>query len=133
MYPQSDGSLGTVDIDASKWFVDLWVRLSFAIFAIFDVKRELKLLEMAWDQVQTCLIFPLRWAGFPIKIGRNAQWYTYFRWISMNFRSFTLFSSLKVLYNKQIRRWFNMAMSFLDISGALDGEPPMSHVDFKKW
>ena len=44
------------------------------IFAIFDVKRQLKLLEVACDQVQTCLIFPLRWAGFPVKIGRNAQW-----------------------------------------------------------
>ena len=52
----------------------LLVNLSFVIFAIFDVKRQLKLLEMACDQVQTCLIFPLRWAGFPIKIGRNAQW-----------------------------------------------------------
>ena len=74
VYPQSDGSLATADIDASKWFVDLWVHLSFAIFAIFDVKRELELLEIACDQVQTCLIFPLRWACFPIKIGRNAQW-----------------------------------------------------------
>ena len=74
MYPQSDVSLAIVDIDASKGFVDLWVHLSFAIFAIFDVKRELKLLEMACDQVQTCLIFPLRWACFPIQIGRNAQW-----------------------------------------------------------
>ena len=24
--------------------------------------------------IQTCLIFPLRWAGFPIKMGLNAQW-----------------------------------------------------------
>ena len=48
-----------VDIDASKGFVDLWAYLSFAIFAIFDVKRQLKLLEMAYDQVQTCLIFPI--------------------------------------------------------------------------
>ena len=63
-----------VHIDASKGFVDLWVHLSFAIFAIFDQERQLKLLEMAFDQVQTCLIFPLRWACFPIKIGRNAQW-----------------------------------------------------------
>ena len=62
-----------IDIDASKGFVDLWVHLSFAIFAIFDVKRQLKLLEMAYDKVLTCLIFPLRWACFPIKIGRNAQ------------------------------------------------------------
>ena len=74
VYPQSDGSLAIVDIDASKWFVDLCVHLTFAIFAIFHVKRQLKLLEMACDQVQTCLIFPLRWAGFLIKIGRNAQW-----------------------------------------------------------
>ena len=74
MYPQNDGSLAIVDINGSKGFVDLWVHLTFAIFAIFNVKRQLELLEMACDQVQTCLIFPLRWAGFPIKIGRNAQW-----------------------------------------------------------
>ena len=74
MYPQSNESLATVDIDASKGFVDLWVHSSFAIFAIFDLKRQLKLLEMAFDQVQTCSIFPFRWAGFPIKFGRNAQW-----------------------------------------------------------
>ena len=85
VYPQSDGSLATVDIDASKRFVDLWVHLCFAIFAIFDVKSELKLLEMACDQVQTCLIFPLRWAWFPIKIGRNAQWEHLF---SMYFNDF---------------------------------------------
>ena len=77
VYPQSDGRLATVDIDASKGFVDLWVHLFFAIFALFDVKRELKLLEMACDQVQTCLIFPLRWACFPIKIGRNAHLYLF--------------------------------------------------------
>ena len=47
MYPQSDVSVAIVDIDASKGFVELWVHLSFAIFPIFDVKRELKLLEMA--------------------------------------------------------------------------------------
>ena len=66
VYPQSDVSPATVDIDASKWFVDLWVHLSFAIFAIFDLKGQLKLLEMAFDQVQTCLIFLFRWAHFPI-------------------------------------------------------------------
>ena len=59
VYPQSDGSLAIVDIDALKGFVDLWVHLSFANFDIFYVKRPLKLLEMAYDQVQTCLIFPL--------------------------------------------------------------------------
>ena len=39
VYPQSDGSLAIVDIDALKGFVDLWVHLSFAIFAIFDEKN----------------------------------------------------------------------------------------------
>ena len=58
VYPQSDRSLAIVHIDASKGVVDLWVHLSFAIFAIFDQERQLKLLEMAFDQVQTCLIFP---------------------------------------------------------------------------
>ena len=85
MYPQSDGSLAIVDIDASKGFVDLWVPLIFAIFAIFDVKRQLKSLEMACNQIQTCLIFPLRWAGFPIKIGGNAQWEHLFSMFSMIF------------------------------------------------
>ena len=74
VYPQSNGSLAIVDIDASKEFVYLWVHLSFAIFAIFNLKRQLKLVEMACDQIQTCLIFPLRRACFPIKICRNAQW-----------------------------------------------------------
>ena len=44
VYPQSDGSLAIVNSDALKGFVDLWVHLSFAIFAIFDLKRQLKLL-----------------------------------------------------------------------------------------
>ena len=30
--------------------------------------------EKVFDQYLTCLIFPLRWACIPIKIGRNAQW-----------------------------------------------------------
>ena len=86
VYPQSDVSLAMIDIDASKGFVDPWVHLSFAIFAIFDLERPLKLLQMACDQVQTCLIFPLRWACFPIKIGRNAQWVHLF---SMDFDDFS--------------------------------------------
>ena len=76
LYPHSHGSLEIVDIDASKGFVYLWVQLSFAIFAIFDLKRLLKLLEMACDQIQTCFIFPLQWACFPTKIGRNAHRYS---------------------------------------------------------
>ena len=72
VYPQSEVSLAMIDIDASKGFVDLWVHLSYAIFAIFK-------------QVQTCLKFPLRWACFPIKIGRNVQWVHLF---SMDFDDF---------------------------------------------
>ena len=96
VHPQSDGSLAIVYIDASKWFVDLWVHLSFAIFDTFDKKRQEKLLEMAFDQVQTCLIFPFRWAHFSIKDSRKTQWVHPF---SMNFnwfRSVCLYSSLKV-------------------------------------
>ena len=96
VYPQTDISLAIVDIDASTGFVDLWVHLSFAIFAIFDLKRHLKLLEMAFDQVQTCLIFPFRWAHFPIKNSRKTQWVHPF---SMNFnglRSVCLYFGLKV-------------------------------------
>ena len=74
VYPQTDDGFRWVDIDPSKVFVDLRVHLSFAIFAIFDLKRQLELLEMPCDQIQTCLIFPLRWAAFHIKIGWNAQW-----------------------------------------------------------
>ena len=96
MYPQRNESLATVDIDASKGFVDLWVHLSFAIFAIFDLKKQLKLLEMAFDQVQRCFIFPFRWAGFPIKFGRNAQWVHPFSMNFNDFRSVCLYFSLKV-------------------------------------
>ena len=55
-----------VDIDASKGFVDLWEHLALAILANFDVKKT--------TETALSLIFPFRWAGFPIKIGRNAQW-----------------------------------------------------------
>ena len=96
MYPQSDGSVAIVDVDASKGFVDLWVHLSFAIFALFNVKRQLKLLEMAYDQVQTCLIFPLRWAGFLLNLVKMLSGNTYFRCISMIFCPLALSFYLKV-------------------------------------
>ena len=89
-------------IDASKGFVALWVHLSFAIFAIWDLKRQLKLLEMAFDQVKTCLIFPFRWAHFPIKNSRKAQWV---HPISMNFngsRPVCLYFSLKSIFDEKI-------------------------------
>ena len=66
VYTQRDVSLAMIGIDASKAICDLWEHLSFAIFAIFDLKGQLNLLEMGFDQVQTCLIFPFRWAPFPI-------------------------------------------------------------------
>ena len=49
VYPQSDVDVSPamIDIDASKGFVDLWVHLSFTIFAIFDLERRLKLRQMA--------------------------------------------------------------------------------------
>ena len=34
VYPQSDGGLAIVHIDASKGFNDLWVHLTFAILLI---------------------------------------------------------------------------------------------------
>ena len=64
--------------------------------AIFDLKRELKLLEMTCDQVQTCLIFPLRWACFPIKIGRNAQGVHLFSMDFDDFLTIYLIFSLRV-------------------------------------
>ena len=99
VYPQSDGSLAIVDIDASKGFVDLWVH-------IFDLKGQLKLLEMAFDQVQTCLIFPFRWAHFPIKNSRKAQWVHPFTMNFNGFRSVCLYFSLKVHF-----RWEHHILS----------------------
>ena len=110
MYPQSDGSLAIVDIDALNGFVDLWVHLSFAIFAIFDLKRQLKLLEMAFDQVQTCLIFPFRWAHFPIKNSRKSQWVHPFSMNFNGFQSVCLYFSLKVHFrweHHNIIFWMN--------------------------
>ena len=45
VYPQSDGGLAIVHIDAAKGFVDLWVHLTFVIFADFDLKKQLKWLS----------------------------------------------------------------------------------------
>ena len=74
MYPQSDDSRRWGRRYPSKRMIAQWEDLSFAISAIFDLKRQLKLLEMVCNQVLTCLIFLLRWACFPIKPSRIAQW-----------------------------------------------------------
>ena len=81
---------------------------------------------MACDQVQTCLIFPLRWAGFPIKIGRNAQWVHLF---SMDFDEFSdhylIFYSLKSIFDvKTILQWVHHILSIEacdDIRPGLNG------------
>ena len=106
VYSQSDVSLAMTDIDALKGFVDPWVHLSFAIFAIFDLKGQLKLLEMAFDQVQTCLIFPFRWAHFPINNSRKVQWVHPFSMDFNGFRSVCLYFSLKVHF-----RWEHHILS----------------------
>ena len=51
---------------------------------------------MACDQVQTGLIFPFRWAGFPNKIGRNAQWEHLFSMYFDDLSTIYLIFSLKV-------------------------------------
>ena len=67
---------GTIDSHRKQYSKSIaqWEHLSFAIFAIFDLKRQLKLLEVACAQFLTFLLFNLRWAFFPIKISRKAQW-----------------------------------------------------------
>ena len=99
MYPQSDISLAMIDIDASKGFVDLWVHLSFGIFAIFYLKGQLKLPEMAFNQVQT-------WAHFPIKNSRKVQWVHPFLMNFNGFRSVCLYFNLKVHF-----RWKHHILS----------------------
>ena len=91
-----------IDIDASKGFFTLWVHLSFAIFAIFDLKGQLKLLEMAFDQVQ----FLFRWAHFPIKNSCKVQWVHPFSMDFNGFRSVWLYFSLKVQF-----RWEHHILS----------------------
>ena len=69
--------------------------------------RSKKTSEITWDQLQTCLIFPLRWTGFPIKIGRNAQWEHLF---SMYFNDFLIiyliFLVLKSIFDQFIHKYF---------------------------
>ena len=67
---------GVVDSHQKQKFKSIahWEHLSFADFAIFNLKRQLKLLEMACDQVLTCLMFSLRWACFPIKSSHIVQY-----------------------------------------------------------
>ena len=63
-----------VGLDASKGFIALWVHLFVAREGIHRNGYRRKRYFLGFDQIQTCLIFPLRWACLPINIGRNAQW-----------------------------------------------------------
>ena len=73
VYPQSDVSLAIVYIDASKGFVDLWVYFFVAIEDIHRNGYRQKRCFFGFDEIQTCLIFPLRWERFPNKICQNTQ------------------------------------------------------------
>ena len=76
---------GAVDTHRKEYSQPIaqWEHLSFATF-VFPM--QLKLLAMAFDQDLACLIFTLRWACFPIKSSRNAQWVHLF---SMYFDDFS--------------------------------------------
>ena len=63
-----------VDIDASKGLVALWEHFFVVIEAIHRNGYRWKRCIFGFAWIRTCLIFPLRWACFPIKIGWNAQW-----------------------------------------------------------
>ena len=80
---------------------------SFAICANFDVKTQLKLLAMAFDQDLTCLIFPLRLADLPMKNSRKAQWGHLSSMNFNGFRSLRLYFSLKCAFPmiKIIAQW----------------------------
>ena len=65
-----------------------------------------KTTKITWDGLQpssNMLNVSLRWAGFPIKIGLNAQWKHLFSMYLLVFWSFTLFFSLKVHFS--MRKW----------------------------
>ena len=56
--------------------------------AIFNVKKLLKKLSMAFDQYLTCQIFPVQWARVPMKTSRIAQWVHLFSMVIEDFRPF---------------------------------------------
>ena len=89
--------------DRYRWIEMVFWSMGTLILCDFCYFRSKKTTKITWDglrracdRVQTCLIFPLRWAGFPIKIGRNAQWVHPFSMNFNGFRSVWLYFSLKV-------------------------------------
>ena len=72
----------------------------------FYDNKQLKLLAMALDQYLTCLIFPLRWACFPIKTSRIAQWVHLFSVDFDDFSTIYLMFSLKPIFHRKLgSRW----------------------------
>ena len=58
---------------------------------------------MACNQVLTCPIFPLKWASFPIKISRNAQWEHFFSIYFDDFSTiYLIFWSKSPFFNEKI-------------------------------
>ena len=85
--------------------------------------RSKKTTEMAFDQDLTCLIFPFRWACFPIKIGRNAQWVHLF---SIDFDEFSII--YLIFDGKTIFQWVHHILSIeacVAIRPGLNGYIPM--------
>ena len=88
-------------VPTERWFLAIWGSVAIKKnnlkplhsgntyplrFLYFRCKtKRLKYLQWLFDQDLTCLIFPFRWACFPIKIGQNAQWEHLF---SMDFDDF---------------------------------------------
>ena len=122
MYPQSHGSLTIVGIDASKGFVDLWVHFFLAMECIHRNGYRRKLLFWSFDSIQTCLIFPFRWACYPVKSSRNAQWEHLF---SMDFDEF--FNHLPFFeINKNTLKWKCLLDKF-------DSKMAKSHQNIKRY
>ena len=59
------------------------------------MKKQLKLLAMAYDKDLTCLIFPLRWAHLRVQNSHKAQGVHLFSMNFNGFQSFRLYFSLK--------------------------------------
>ena len=76
------------------------------ILCDFCYFRSKKTTEMAFDQDLTCLIFPFRWACFPVKISRNAQWVHLF---SIDFDEFSII--YLIFYGKTIFQWVHHILS----------------------
>ena len=61
--------------------------------------------EKVFDQYLTCLIFPLRWVYFPIRIGRNAQWEHLFSMYFDGFFDRLPYFLKSIFYDKMFSQW----------------------------